>query len=185
MGHTIGELVVGLEGVDLGAGAGFAQPHSRNASLYRIERRQEDAVGGDGLLDEIARWTGTRAAAPRRTHRALARPALQRGGELPAEVAGVLGGIDAVAAVGRMAVGRIAGDEDAPWRWPRRQRPAQKPLLERDVELRGGAWTCRRKSKLRCPGGTGREENVLPRSTRPKISSSLRSRVQDAVNLPG
>ena len=66
-------------------------------------------------------------------------PALQRRGKLPAEIGGVFeAGVDAVAAIGRMAVRGVAGDEDAADAILIRDRDAQVPkadVLELDVEF--------------------------------------------------
>ena len=66
-------------------------------------------------------------------------PALQRRRQFPAEIGGVFeAGVDAVTAIGRMAVRGIAGDEDAAHAVLIRDRDAQVPeadVLERDVEF--------------------------------------------------
>ena len=66
-------------------------------------------------------------------------PALQDGSELPAEIGSVLEtGIDAITAIGRVAVRRVAGDEDAARAICVRQCEAQVPeadMLEFNFEL--------------------------------------------------
>ena len=69
-------------------------------------------------------------------------PALQRRGELPAEIGGVLeAGVDAVAAVGRVAVRGVAGDEHAAGAIGVGGGDAQIPetdMVERNVEFFAG-----------------------------------------------
>src|SRR5262249_21606557 len=113
-------LIIWLEGIDLRARARFAlRPCAFEAASVTsgIELFQEAAISGNRLFDEIARRGLEDGAALCivGSKQLLAAPALQHGGKLPAEIACVLQpGVDAIPTVGRMAVGRIAGDEDAP-----------------------------------------------------------------------
>ena len=64
---------------------------------------------------------------------------MQRGGKLPAKVYGILKtGVDAIATIGRMAVRRITGNEDAALSVSIGRGNAQLPepdMLELDIEL--------------------------------------------------
>src|SRR5215472_6484470 len=116
-------------------------PHDRRAFIVRLVRRrgylargpaaprelelaavplrtvalEERAVLGDTLDDRFSRSREDRAAfGGVAVEQARATPAVQHGGQLPAEVDRVLEpGVEPVSAVRRMAVRRIAGDEHA------------------------------------------------------------------------
>src|SRR5262249_28648421 len=140
-------LVIWLEGMHLRARARFAlrpRPVEGASVARRIELFQKAAIGGNRLFDEITRRGLEDGAALCivGSKQLRAAPALQHGGKLPAQIACVLKpGVDAIPTVGRMAVGRIAGDEDAAGAIGIRDRKTEIPkadVIELHVELRAG-----------------------------------------------
>ena len=141
-------LVMRLERVHLAFGAAAALgplPLEGGLVAGRVVSPEEVPVRGDRALDEIPR-RGQEDRPPLRLVRlqqSRAAPALQHRRQLPAEIGRVLEArVDAVAAIGRVAVGRIAGDEHAAGAILVGGGDAQVPkadMLDLDGELRTGS----------------------------------------------
>src|SRR5579871_2461954 len=136
--------------MDFRAGTGLARlplPFESLAIPFGTEGREKIAVLLDRFFDEITRG-GFEHRPPLGVigiKEFISCPASQDGSKLPAEIDRVLEArIDAIAAVGRMAVGGVAGDEHSTLAVSIGDRDPQFPetnMLELDVEL----GTCRRK----------------------------------------
>src|SRR5215475_10455849 len=147
--HDRRALIVRLKGVHLGTCAGLPLAPGRleaGAIACRIVFSEKVAVDENRLLDEIARRRGEYRPPLRviAVEQGRACPTLERGCELPAEIDGVFkAAVDAIAAIGRMRVGGVAGDEDGPRAIAVGKREAQIPeadMLEADVELGAGRF---------------------------------------------
>src|SRR6185312_14883307 len=107
-------FVIRLELADLGPGQRRAPAPvrlERGAVARGVERVEKFLVGADRLFDEVARRRGEDRAplGVVGIKKGRSAPARERRGELPAEIGRILEpGIDAIAAIGRMAVRRVA-----------------------------------------------------------------------------
>src|SRR5580698_3834093 len=136
--------IIRIERVDLVGSAGRALVPRRleiGAVARRVVGVEEIAVDENRLLDEIARRRSEyrppfRTVAVEQSRR---RPALQHGGELPRQVDRVFeAAVDAIAAVRRMAVRRVACNKRAPGAIAVGDCEAQIPkpdVFEFDVEV--------------------------------------------------
>ena len=95
-----------------------AMPRSleRGAVAVGVVGLQKGAILGDETLDEIARGRGKDRATLGiiAVEQRLIPPALDHGGEFPAKIARILKArVDAIAAIGRMAMRRVPRDKGA------------------------------------------------------------------------
>ncbi len=144
----------------------------------RIMRGEEIAVAGDRSLDEVARRRGEDRApfGPVAREQTRAGPAPERGIELPGAVHGILEArVDAVAAIGWVAVRGVPGDEDAPGMVGVRHRDPEVPEADM-LHFEGDIGANRRPQQPAAssvsrvvPRGMGAwKKKVDPRSTRPR-----------------
>src|SRR5919112_4065741 len=143
--HNRRALVVWLERVDLGPRTRLTlTPFPLECGLvgHGVERREEFPVISNGLLDEVAGCGGEDRLSflAVRFEQAGSAPSREMGGQLPAEIPGILESrIDSVSAVRRMAVRGVTRDEDPSFPVVVSHCKAQIPeadMLELDVELR-------------------------------------------------